>query len=188
MMSSRVSVRSPIREIAPSFCLPPVDACFGTSPSQAAKSRPFANVSACAVIAAIAVAVIGPMPGMVISRRATSPEASAASCRRFEAAVEYLVTSPPTPAERVKLSVRSLSRRGSFDGGKPGLDSPKKGHRPPRFGPERRASARERSLGRGRQGLPSRPIRCKMRPISAGIASPNQAVSLPPCREGGAEA
>lgn len=29
----RRSVRSPIRKIAPSFCLPPIDACFGTSPS-----------------------------------------------------------------------------------------------------------------------------------------------------------
>jgi len=37
-------------------------------------------------------------------------------------------------------------------------------------------AARARSLGRARQPLPSRPIRCKMRAISAGIASPNQAV------------
>ena len=64
MMSSRRSVRSPILEIAPSFCLPPVDACFGTNPSQAAKSRPLANVSAGGAIAAMAVAVIGPMPGI----------------------------------------------------------------------------------------------------------------------------
>ena len=40
----------------------------GTSPSQAAKSRPFANVSAGGAIAVMAVAVVGPIPGMVISR------------------------------------------------------------------------------------------------------------------------
>jgi hypothetical protein len=33
MMSSRRSVHSPILEIAPSFCLPLVDACFGTDAS-----------------------------------------------------------------------------------------------------------------------------------------------------------
>ena len=46
MTSRRLSVRSPIFEIAPSFCLPPVDFCSGARPSQAAKSRPFAKVSA----------------------------------------------------------------------------------------------------------------------------------------------
>jgi len=63
MMSSGRSARSPILEIAPSLGLPPVGACFGTSLSQAAKSRPFANVSAGGAIAAMAVAVIGPMRG-----------------------------------------------------------------------------------------------------------------------------
>ena len=33
MMSSRLGVRSLILEIAPSFCLPPVEACFGTNPN-----------------------------------------------------------------------------------------------------------------------------------------------------------
>ena len=58
--------------IAPSFCLPPVDLCRGVRPSQAAKSRPLAKVSAGGARAAIAVAEIGPMPGMVISLRDTS--------------------------------------------------------------------------------------------------------------------
>ena len=40
MMSSRRNVRSPIFEVAPSFCFPPVECCSGVSPSQAAKSRP----------------------------------------------------------------------------------------------------------------------------------------------------
>ena len=52
------------------FCLPPVDFCSGVSPSQAAKSRPAAKPCAAGVSAAIAVATIGPTPGIVISRRA----------------------------------------------------------------------------------------------------------------------
>src|SRR3954449_9620804 len=70
-MSKRRMVRSPIFEIAPSFCLPPVDVCRGVSPSQAAKSRPARKPSGAGTRAVIAVAAIGPMPGIVISRRAT---------------------------------------------------------------------------------------------------------------------
>src|SRR4051794_7994797 len=70
-MSKRRMVRSPIFEIAPSFCLPPVDICRGVSPSQAAKSRPARKPSGAGTRAVIAVAAIGPMPGIVISRRAT---------------------------------------------------------------------------------------------------------------------
>ena len=44
----------------------------GRETRQAAKSRPLAKVSAGGARAAIAVAEIGPMPGMVISRRDTS--------------------------------------------------------------------------------------------------------------------
>jgi len=40
MMSRRRSVRSPIFDVAPSLCFPPVECCNGVSPSQAAKSRP----------------------------------------------------------------------------------------------------------------------------------------------------
>ena len=40
MISRRRSVRSPIFEVAPSFCFPPVECCNGVSPSHAAKSRP----------------------------------------------------------------------------------------------------------------------------------------------------
>src|SRR6185312_3584590 len=69
MMSRRLSVRSPILDIAPSFCLPPVDLRRGVRPSQAAKSRPLAKLSAGGAKAAIAVADIGPIPGTVISLR-----------------------------------------------------------------------------------------------------------------------
>ncbi len=68
MISSRRSVRSPIFDVAPSFCLPPVECCSGVRPAQAAKSRPLRNASAGGANAAGAVAVIGPTPGMVVSR------------------------------------------------------------------------------------------------------------------------
>jgi hypothetical protein len=44
------------------------DICFGTSPSQAPKSRPFENTSPVPIAATIALEMIGPMPGTVISR------------------------------------------------------------------------------------------------------------------------
>ena len=65
-------VRSPILEIEPSFYLPPVERWSGASPSQAEKSRPFEQISIEGVSAIVAVAAIGHMPGIVISRRAAS--------------------------------------------------------------------------------------------------------------------
>jgi hypothetical protein len=52
--------------------LPPVEFCFGVSPSQAAKSRPFENIEGDGAMATIAAAEIGPMPGIVVSCRAVS--------------------------------------------------------------------------------------------------------------------
>ena len=48
--------------IPSSFGLPPVVICFGTSPSQAAKSRPRSKVSALPIAATSAVAVRRPDP------------------------------------------------------------------------------------------------------------------------------
>lgn len=56
----------------PSFCLPAVDACFDAAPIHAAESQPFAHVSAGGAVAALALAVIGPIPEIVISCRAIS--------------------------------------------------------------------------------------------------------------------
>ena len=70
-ISNRRMVRSPLFEMAPSLCLPPVDFCSGVSPSQAAKSRPARKPSGAGTRAVIAVAAIRPMPGIVMSRRAT---------------------------------------------------------------------------------------------------------------------
>jgi hypothetical protein len=48
--------------------LPPVEFCLGTSPSHAANSLPLPNMLGSATVAAIAVAMIGPIPGMVARR------------------------------------------------------------------------------------------------------------------------
>ena len=51
-----------------SFCLPPVECSPGTTPSQAANPRPFLKAAPLPMAAIVAVAVIGPMPGIATSR------------------------------------------------------------------------------------------------------------------------
>jgi hypothetical protein len=53
-------------------CLPPLEFCRGTSPSQAASWRPELKHDGSVTVAAIAVAVIGPTPGIVASLRLAS--------------------------------------------------------------------------------------------------------------------
>ena len=60
--------RSPIFDIRPSRSFPPLDDCRGTRPRKAANSRPDLNMDGSVTLATIAVAVIGPMPGMVARR------------------------------------------------------------------------------------------------------------------------
>ena len=57
-----------LRGIGPSFCLPPVKSSRGTIPIQAAKSRPDGKTFGSGTVAAIAVAPITPIPGMLSSR------------------------------------------------------------------------------------------------------------------------
>src|ERR1700745_4108052 len=45
----------------------PVEICLGTSPSQAAKSRPLVNASPVPIAATIALEMIGPIPGTLTS-------------------------------------------------------------------------------------------------------------------------
>src|SRR5215831_12317361 len=73
----------------------PVDICLGTSPSQAAKSRPRVKAVRLPIAATSALEMIGPMPGIVISRRQASLFFESAS------------TSPVT------ASIRSSRRRQS---------------------------------------------------------------------------
>ena len=46
----------------------PYDICFGTSPIQAAKSRPLVKASPAPIAATIALDMIGPIPGTLINR------------------------------------------------------------------------------------------------------------------------
>ena len=71
-------------QILPRFDMRPrivrsrVEICFGTSPSQAAKSRPLANTSPLPIAATMALEMIGPMLGTLINRsHAGSLQASA---------------------------------------------------------------------------------------------------------------
>src|SRR5215472_6387605 len=95
---SRRMYPSPRFEIRPRRSLPPLDRCCGTSPSQAANCRPDLNWVASPTVATIALAVIGPTPGMVASRRLTS----FARCQA--------ISSPSTTATRAATS-RSWSAR-----------------------------------------------------------------------------
>src|ERR1700756_3133010 len=52
----------------PSRGFPPVEFCRGTSPSQAANSRPLRKPLGSTTVAAMAVAMIGPMPGTLARR------------------------------------------------------------------------------------------------------------------------
>ena len=63
----------PIFDVRPSRCLPPEECWTGTSPSQAAKSRPRLKVVIGGANASTAIAVIGPIPGIVWRRRVSGP-------------------------------------------------------------------------------------------------------------------
>src|SRR4051812_40675046 len=47
-----------------SFCLPPVEYCRGTTPTQAAKSRPRRKAAPLPIAATVAVETSGPKPGI----------------------------------------------------------------------------------------------------------------------------
>ena len=78
IMSSRRISRCPIFDVRPKTCLPPVECCRGTSPNQAAKSRLRLKTQRDGAKASIAIAVMGPTPGIVIIRDEASVRA--ASC------------------------------------------------------------------------------------------------------------
>lgn len=59
--------------------LPPLECCRGTSPSHAAKSRPFRKACPCPIDATIAVAPSGPIPGISSKRRQAASAAAIAS-------------------------------------------------------------------------------------------------------------
>src|SRR5207342_3709446 len=68
LISSRRRYWLPRLDILPRRFLPPVEFCRGTRPSQAANSRPLRKPLGSVTVAAIAVAMIGPMPGTLARR------------------------------------------------------------------------------------------------------------------------
>ena len=74
--------RSPRLVIPPSFSLPPLEFCFGTSPIQAEKSRPDRKALGSATLATSAVASAGPTPGLSSRRLLASLERCQAMMRR----------------------------------------------------------------------------------------------------------
>ena len=72
MISSFRMYRSPFLVIRPSRSRPPLDLFNGVKPNHAAKSRPVLNCFASPIVATTAEAVIGPMPGIRIKRRASA--------------------------------------------------------------------------------------------------------------------
>src|SRR5215510_8982958 len=68
LIRSRRKYGLPRLDIPPRRCLPPVEFCRGTRPSQAANSRPLRKPLGSTTVAARAVAMIGPMPGTLARR------------------------------------------------------------------------------------------------------------------------
>jgi hypothetical protein len=67
-MSKVRRYRLPRRLMPPRTVRLPVEICLGTSPSQAAKSRPLRNAEPWPIAATIALAITGPTPGVPINR------------------------------------------------------------------------------------------------------------------------
>src|SRR3978361_2009377 len=68
MIRRRRMSRWPILDTRPRTCFPPEENCRGTRPSQAAKSRPRLNVAIGGANVSIAIAVIGPVPALLMYR------------------------------------------------------------------------------------------------------------------------
>ena len=109
MISKRRSDLSPIFVVAPSRCLPPVECCRGTRPNHAAKSRPFWKVSATGYSVAKAVAISGPMPGIVISRLARSSSLA----RRAISPSSFVISASRWRSDRTRTCRVAIASEGS---------------------------------------------------------------------------
>ena len=109
MINSRLTSRWPIFDIRPRRGLPPVVCCRGTRPSQAEKSRPRRKFSIGGANARIADAVIGPTPGMLISRCASSSSRTLAHSRLSNSSI--FAFRPAISSSRTSPSSRTASGR-----------------------------------------------------------------------------
>ena len=90
---------------------PPVEYCRGTRPSQAARSCAFRNWRSSPTAVISAVAPIGPMPGIIMSRRAVSCFAANTSiCRETAASlISTIFSSSQSSLSRARIAgVKSL--------------------------------------------------------------------------------
>ena len=103
-ISRRRSDRSSLFVVAPRRCLPLLECCRGARPSPAAKSRTLRGVSGGGASVASAVAISGPMPGIVLARPprglvlARPPRGLAV--QRGDALLEVAQTLDQTPQRR----------------------------------------------------------------------------------------
>ena len=89
---------SPILQMRPRRSLPPEEFCLGTRPRNAANYRPFLKTAGSDTLAARAVAVITPTPGIVSSRRLTSSARCQTRRRRSSLCI--------SPARRSSWAIR----------------------------------------------------------------------------------
>src|SRR6202011_2556235 len=90
----------------------PVDICLGTRPIHAEKSRPLANAAPLPIAATIALEMIGPMPGTVITLRQPSSlfaKVSISSVVEFRLA--QLAVASVVPLPRRLVPGEALRRR-----------------------------------------------------------------------------
>lgn len=131
----------PIFDVRPRRSLPPLECCRGVRPTHAAKSRPFENVSIGGAKVVIAPAVIGPMPGMVVSRFAVS----SVFARRRSSVSKFAIFSPRsliwprsscaksrTPAGNVPSSPSTMAARRPTWAGPTGATMPARPDAPSR--------------------------------------------------------
>src|SRR6476646_847117 len=72
----------------------PVDICLGTRPSQAEKSRPLANAAPLPIAATMALEMIGPMPGTVITLRQLSSAFASVSISSVTVSISIIELPP----------------------------------------------------------------------------------------------
>src|SRR5262249_42415193 len=99
----------PRLEILPRIVRSPVDSCFGTSPSQAPKSRPWVKPAPLPIAATMALEMIGPTPGTVITRWQPSSCCASASISADTAAMRSSNRRQSWTSSAMRLTIRGDS-------------------------------------------------------------------------------
>jgi hypothetical protein len=96
-------------EILPKIVRSPVDSCFGMSPSQALKSRPWVKPAPLPIAATTALEIIGPTPGTVITRWQPSSCCASASISADTAAMRSSNRRQSWTSSAMRLTIRGDS-------------------------------------------------------------------------------